>query len=47
MKDGRIVFNIHGNKYRIVTWTNYDVGVMYVESWGTHAQYDAIVAETV
>jgi mRNA interferase HigB len=23
LKDGRVVFNIAGNKYRIVVWINY------------------------
>ncbi|WP_409030662.1 type II toxin-antitoxin system HigB family toxin [Janthinobacterium sp. CG_23.3] len=47
LKDGRTVFNIHGNKYRIVTWINYDFGIVYVKFVGTHAQYDAIDAQTV
>ena len=47
LKDGRVVFNIAGNKYRLVVWINYDFGVIYVRFIGTHRQYDAIDAQTV
>jgi mRNA interferase HigB len=47
LKDGRVVFNIAGNKYRIVVWINYPYRVVYVRFIGTHAQYDAIDAQTV
>jgi len=47
LKDGRAVFNIAGNKYRILVWINYPYRVIYVRFIGTHAQYDAIHAQTV
>jgi mRNA interferase HigB len=47
LKDGRVVFNIAGNKYRIVVWVNYPYRVVYVRLIGTHRQYDAIDAQTV
>ena len=47
LKDGRVVFNIAGNKYRIVVWINYPYRVVYVRFIGTHAQYDRIDAQTV
>ena len=47
LKDGRAVFNIAGNKYRIVVWINYAYQVVYIRFIGTHRQYDAIDAETV
>ncbi len=47
LKNGRVVFNIAGNKYRLVVWINYDFGVVYVRFIGTHRQYDAIDAQTV
>ena len=47
LKDGRVVFNIAGNKYRIVVWINYTYRVVYIRFIGTHAQYDAIDAQTV
>lgn len=47
LKDGRIVFNICGNKYRIVVWVNYPHRVVYVRFIGTHSQYDRIDAQSV
>lgn len=47
LKDGRAVFNIAGNKYRLVVWVNYVHQVVYIRFVGTHAQYDRINAQTV
>lgn len=47
LKDGRVVFNIAGNKYRLVMWINYDYRVIYIRFIGTHAQYDAIDAQSI
>ena len=47
LKDGRAVFNIAGNKYRIVVWINYPYRVVYIRFVGTHRQYDAIDAQSV
>jgi mRNA interferase HigB len=47
LKDGRAVFNIAGNKYRIVVWINYPYRVVYVRFIGTHSQYDKIDAQIV
>lgn len=47
LRDGRVVFNIGGNKYRIVAWINYPYRVLYIRFVGTHAQYDLIDAQTV
>jgi mRNA interferase HigB len=47
LKDGRVVFNIAGNKYRIVVWINYPYRVVYIRFIGTHRQYDAIDAQTI
>lgn len=47
LQDGRVVFNIAGNKYRIVAWINYPYRVLYVRFIGTHAQYDRIDARTI
>jgi mRNA interferase HigB len=44
---GRVVFNVGGNKYRIVAGINYVVGVVYVKFVGSHAEYDAIDVDTV
>ena len=40
LKDCRVVFNIAGNKYRLVVWINYPYRVIYIRFIGTHEQYD-------
>lgn len=47
LKDGRVVFNIAGNKYRLVVWINYGYRIVYIRFVGTHHQYDKIDAQTV
>ncbi len=47
LKGNRVVFNIAGNKYRLVVKVNYPYGVVYVRFVGTHAQYDQVDAETI
>jgi len=47
LRDGRVVFNIAGNKYRLVVWINYPYRVVYIRFIGTHAQYDRIDAQTI
>ncbi|HEV7398369.1 MAG TPA: type II toxin-antitoxin system HigB family toxin [Pyrinomonadaceae bacterium] len=43
----RVVFNIGGNKYRLVVRVNYPYRIMYVRFIGTHAQYDRIDVDEV
>lgn len=47
LKNGRVVFNIAGNKYRIVTSINHPYGIVFIKFIGTHRQYDAIDAQTI
>ena len=47
LKDGRVAFNVAGNKYRIVVWINFPYRVAYIRFIGTHRQYDRIDAQTV
>lgn len=47
LKGGRAVFNIGGNKYRIIVAIRYDKQVAWVRFVGTHAQYDKVDAETI
>ena len=47
LKDSRIVFNICGNKYRLVVKINYPCSVVYVRFVGTHKEYNVIDAEVV
>ena len=37
-----VVFNIAGNKYRVVVSINYRRQAVYVKFAGTHEQYDAV-----
>jgi mRNA interferase HigB len=45
--DNRIVFNIAGNKYRLIVKFNYPYRIGYIRFVGTHAEYDRIDAEEV
>ena len=45
--NNRVVFNISGNKYRLVVSVNYPYRVMNIRFIGTHAQYDRINVEEV
>jgi len=47
LKSGRVVFNIGGNKYRIVAKVNYKARIVFVRFVGTHAEYDRINVEKV
>ena len=47
LRDGRVVFDIGGNKYRLVAWVNYAYGVIYVRFIGTHRAYDRIDAQNI
>lgn len=47
LKNSRVVFNIHGNKYRVVVKINYPYRVVYIRFIGTHKQYDHIDSETI
>ncbi len=47
LKNRRAVFNIKGNDYRLIVSVAYRFGAVYVKFIGTHAQYDAIDAETI
>ena len=45
--DNRVVFNICGNKYRLVVKINYGYGMVYIRFLGTHKQYDKVNVEEV
>jgi mRNA interferase HigB len=45
--DSRMVFNIGGNKYRLVVHFNYEIQIADIKFIGTHREYDKIDVETV
>ncbi|MFT4585297.1 MAG: mRNA interferase HigB [Gammaproteobacteria bacterium] len=45
--DNRIIFNVGGNKYRLIVHVNYGFGIVYIKFVGTHDEYDRIDPETV
>jgi len=47
LTNNRVVFNIKGNDYRLVTAINYDFGIIYIQFIGTHKEYDKINAEEI
>jgi len=40
--DNRVIFNIGGNRYRLVAHVSYEYKAVLVKFVGTHAEYDAI-----
>lgn len=36
----KTVFNIKGNDYRLIVYIRYDLGIIYIKSLLTHAEYD-------
>ena len=42
--DNRVVFNIHGNKYRLIVKINYFAQIIFIKFIGMHKQYDNINA---
>ena len=44
---GRVVFNIAGNKYRLIVSINYQTQIIYIRFVGTHRQYDQVDAENI
>lgn len=47
LKNGRVVFNIKGNTYRLVVKFNFEKQWAFIRFIGTHSQYDAIDANSI
>ena len=45
--EGKVVFNIKGNTYRLVVWIDYEYKVIFIRFIGTHKQYDKIDVKTI
>lgn len=45
--DNRAIFDIAGNKYRLVVHVSYEYKAVLIKFIGTHAEYDRIDAEKV
>jgi mRNA interferase HigB len=45
--DNRVIFDLGGNKYRLIVHVSYRFGRVLVKFIGTHAEYDRIDPETV
>ncbi len=45
--DGRVVFNLKGNDFRLVVAIDFEFQVIFVRFVGTHKQYDKIDAKTI
>ena len=47
IRDNRIIFDIGGNKYRLIVHVDYLYARVLIKFVGTHADYDKINPETV
>ncbi len=47
LSDTRVVFNIHGNSYRLVVDIKYRAKIVFIVWFGTHKAYDKIDAKAV
>ncbi len=47
LSENRIVFNIKGNKYRLVVKFNFDFKLCWIRFAGTHTEYDKINANKI
>ncbi|MFK7901148.1 MAG: type II toxin-antitoxin system HigB family toxin [Cyclobacteriaceae bacterium] len=47
LKNGRVVFNICGNKYRLIVDVNYITKSIFIRFIGTHKEYDKVDANII
>jgi len=47
LENGRVCFNIGGNKYRLIVKVVYKLKRVYIRFIGTHAKYDRVDANKV
>ena len=47
LKDGRIIFNIKGNSYRLIVKFNFEKQWAFIRFIGTNTEYNKIYANTI
>lgn len=47
LTDKRVVFNIHGNTFRLIVDIEYRLKIVFIVWFGTHKQYDKIDARKI
>lgn len=47
LQGNRVLFNVGGNKYRLIVHANYTYRALYIRFVGTHAEYDCIDPEHI
>lgn len=47
LSSNRVVFNIKGNKYRLIVKINYNHQLVWIRFVGTHAEYNKINANEI
>lgn len=47
LTDKRVIFNIHGNAYRLIVDIEYRLKIVFIVWFGTHKEYDKIDAKKV
>jgi mRNA interferase HigB len=47
LNNKRVIFNIHGNSFRLIVDIEYRLKIVFVVWFGTHKQYDKIDAKTI
>jgi mRNA interferase HigB len=45
--NNRVIFNIKGNKYRLIVHVRYDISIVFIRFIGTHRDYDNVNAATI
>lgn len=45
--NSRVIFNIRGNEFRLITMVNFKQSAAYIIWFGTHKEYDTVNAEKV
>ncbi len=47
LNNKRVVFNIHGNSYRLIVDVEYRLKIVFIVWFGTHKQYDNIDSKNI